>query len=312
MKRILLDHVICPACLPRERPLQEEIVEERQEDILEGNLSCASCGAFYPIRDGIAFLDPSAPAQGRPVSKYETESVLASYLWSHFGDLFDDGEASTAYSQWAAQQQPHSGLCLDAGSAVGRFAFEMSSKADFTIGLDNSVAFIKAARELMLNRRKTVTLPEEGTLTREIELELPERFDSRSVEFIVGDAQALPFASDSLGSLASLNMLDKVSQPLRHMAEINRTAASAGSQCLISDPFSWSEHTAKQENWLGGKPHGPFSGRGLDNVSSLLEGNGGFLEPVWTIEDSGFVWWKIRTHCNHFELIRSCYIKARR
>jgi len=312
MKRSLLNHLICPRCLPQERRLLEWTVQEEEEerDIIEGNLVCQTCGAMYPIRDGIAFLDPSSERLGRAVSKYEDESVLASYLWSHFGDLLKDPEASEAYSHWSGLLLPQPGLCLDIGTAVGRFAFEMSRKADFTIGLDNSVAFIKTARELMLNRRKPIELPEEGALTRQIELHLPEDFDSRRMEFIVGDALALPFASGTFSSQASLNMLDKVARPLDHLTEMNRTAATEQAQCLVSDPFSWSEQTARQEDWLGGKPTGAFSGRGLDNISALLGGGNGFLRPAWTLKDRGSIWWKIRTHANHFELIRSCYVTA--
>jgi hypothetical protein len=64
------------------------------------------------------------------------------------------------------------------------------------------------------------------------------------------------------------------------------------------------------ENWLGGTLDGVFSGRGNQNVIALLEGKAGALAPPWQVERHGHVWWKIRTHSNHFELIRSCFIKA--
>jgi 2-polyprenyl-3-methyl-5-hydroxy-6-metoxy-1,4-benzoquinol methylase len=34
-------------------------------------------------------------------------------------------------------------MALDIGSAVGRFAFEMSGKSEFVVGIDNSVSFIQ-------------------------------------------------------------------------------------------------------------------------------------------------------------------------
>ena len=80
--------------------------------------------------------------------------------------------------------------------------------------------------------------------------------------------------------------------------------------CLFSDPFSWSEDVATEEDWLGGTERGPYSGRGVENIMEVLKGEKGGLVPEWKIEKHGHVWWKIRTHSNHFELIRSCYVKA--
>jgi hypothetical protein len=95
-----------------------------------------------------------------------------------------------------------------------------------------------------------------------------------------------------------------------HLSEVNRSAKRSDAQFLFSDPFSWSTSAASEEDWLGGTTYGGFSGRGRDNIIDLLEGTKGDLSPPWTIEKDGHVWWKIRTHANHFELIRSCFIKA--
>jgi hypothetical protein len=50
----------------------------------------------------------------------------------------------------------------------------------------------------------------------------------------------------------------------------------------------------------------------MGNVVGLLAGKRGKFSPPWNIDKQGHVWWKIRTHRNHFEIIRSCFIKARR
>jgi hypothetical protein len=112
--------------------------------------------------------------------------------------------------------------------------------------------------------------------------------------------------------VSSLNVVDKVPKPLTHIAEINRLARTADAQLLFSDPFSWSKEVAPEEQWLGGKQNGFFSGRGKDNIMALLEGRMNGFFPPGRSKDHGHIWWKIRTHSNHFELIRSCYIKASR
>lgn len=213
MKKRLLPALICPSCLPNEYPLTEHIEEELGEDILQGLLSCPECGGAYPIRNGVAFLDPASVREKGTQSRYENPLVLSSYLWSHFGDLLGDAEASDAYARWAGLMEGTSGMCLDMGGAVGRFAFEMTLKSDFVIGLDNSATFIQTARELMLQKEYHFRLVEEGLLTHEVALRLPEAWKMERVEFIVGNALALPFRSRTFTALAGLNLVDKVPVP---------------------------------------------------------------------------------------------------
>jgi len=313
MKTRILEMLVCPVCLPEEHCLKPHVLKEAENDIFEGVLSCVKCGRAYPIQNGIAFLDPASPHEKRDaVSKYEAAPVLSSYLWSHYGDFLKDENASTAYQEWNDLVHPSSGFALDAGSAVGRFTFEMSRKSDFAIGIDNSLSFIGAARELMLNREKEIQLQQEGFVTRKATVTLPKTWKNGNMEFLVGDAQRLPFKSGSFSSLASLNLVDKVSNPLTHLEEMNRVARPQEAQFLFSDPFSWSEEVTEAENWLGGTHGGPYSGEGIKNVMGILNGSKNGLRPQWNIEKKGHIWWKIRTHQNHFELIRSCFVKANR
>ena len=310
MKKALLEMLICPLCLPEEHRMRETLVVASQEDIVQGNLRCEHCRTDYPIRDGIAFLDPNHSEAALAKNRYETPPLLSSYLWSHYGDLLQDEQASDAYRAWADLMKPHAGACLDTGSATGRFSFEMAQKCDFVIGIDNSVSFIRASRELMARRGASLALPEEGLLKRQETLTFPEDWKTHNTEFIVGDAQAIPFRSGLFSSVSSLNVVDKVPKPLTHLTEINRVARAKDVQFLFSDPFSWSAEVTDPESWLGGTLDGVFSGRGKENVIALLEGKTGALAPPWQVERHGHVWWKIRTHSNHFELIRSCFIKA--
>jgi uncharacterized protein YbaR (Trm112 family) len=313
VKKILMDMLICPACLPDERIMSFRIAEEQGADILEGSLTCGQCGKIYPIRNGIAFLDPNSSEENeKNDSKYENPKVLSSYMWSHFGDILGDTNASSAYKEWTDLVKRNSGFAIDAGTAVGRFAFEMSTKTDFVVGIDNSFSFIQSARELMKKRKMKIALQQEGRLTVEKTITLPEEWKSDKVEFILGDAMALPFKSGTFSSLASLNLIDKVPLPMKHLEEMNRVAKETDAQFLFSDPFSWSTEVAHEEDWLGGTERGPYSGRGIENIIAVLKGEKDELLPAWRIRKHGHIWWKIRTHSNHFELIRSCFVKADR
>lgn len=313
MKLLLIDLLICPACLPEEKRVTCRIIDKEREDILKGILICDACGATYPIQDGVASLLHNPPTDSqRARSRYESPALVSSYLWSHYADLLGDTDANSSYEEWAGLLGTRSGFCLDAGCSLGRFTFEMSRKNDFVIGIDNSHAFIRNARLLMREGTIKISIPEEGKIMMDGTIHLPEIWRREKVEFIVGDALSLPFRSELFPSLASLNLVDKIPYPLMHLKEINRVAKGNGAQFLFSDPFSWSSQIAKEEDWLGGRTKGPYQGRGIDNVSSLLGGKGNELLPPWDIEKKGHIWWKIRNHRNHFELIRSCYVKASR
>ncbi|MBN2467457.1 MAG: methyltransferase domain-containing protein [Deltaproteobacteria bacterium] len=312
MKKILLEMLICPRCLPEENLLKETIFHGLRDQIIEGTLECRRCNSVYPIDRGVAFLDPNGSDVSMKPNRYETPPLLSSYLWSHYGDLLEDEHATDAYLRWAEVMKSGSGLCIDTGSAVGRFSFEMAKKFDFVVGIDNSVSFIRASRDLSINRQASLALQEEGTLKRHETLIFPEAWRTDNTEFIVGDAQVLPFRSGIFSALSSLNIVDKVSKPMVHLGEINRVARTKDVQFLFSDPFSWSTEVAPVEEWLGGKHNGRFSGMGKDNIIALLEGKIGAFSPAWKVDDEGHIWWKIRTHRNHFELIRSCFIKASR
>ena len=312
MKKQLLDLLVCPACLPQEHSLVAEIVREQDGDIDTAILMCQHCGARFPVTDGIALLDPQATDSQRQSNRYETEEVVSSYLWSQYGDLLDDDQASTAYTTWAGMMRPQAGVALDAGGAVGRFAFEMSGRCDFAIGIDTSVAFIRAARQLMQERSLSFALKEEGQLGRESTIRLPDDWRSERVDFLVANALALPLRRDAISLFASLNLVDKVPAPLDHLREMNRVTRDRDAQFLLSDPFSWSVEAAPAEAWLGGTNAGRFAGRGQANIARLLADPAGELAPAWQVDESGHVWWKIRTHANHYELIRSCFVRASR
>jgi len=313
MKKLLVDFLTCPSCLPVEAGLKCLINEKYGEDILSGSLCCSQCNNNYPIQDGVAILLPvSSEIDSRAPSKYESAMLVSSYLWAHYADILKDMDATAAYEEWSALSMDNSGISLDAGCAVGRFTFEMSNKSAFAVGIDNSHAFIKTARQLMISRQLAFSMPEEGLLKEERLIKLPETWDSSKVEFVVGDVQRLPFRRHSFSSIASLNLVDKIPSPLAHLREMNRVADESNTQFLISDPFSWSSDVAKEEAWLGGTTEGAYAGKGVDNIRSLLTTGGEEFLPKWKIEKQGHIWWKIRNHKKHFELIRSHFIKASR
>ncbi len=314
MKRYLLDLLVCPNCLPEEIPFGKPTIKQEEEgDIIFGELICPKCSNRYPIKNGIAIICPDPSQVPLPSNKYENPKVVSSYLWSHYGDLIGDEEHVDSYVKWASLMDVQPGICLDIGCAVGRFSLEMAQKVNFVIGIDLSFAFIKTAREIA----KKGMLPdfeliEEGNIVSKRKIELGRLWNPHKVDFLVADALNLPFPSEIFSTVASLNLIDKVPSPIKHLKEMDRVSKSKDSQLIISDPFSWSTEASPEEEWLGGKENGIFSGYGIDNIEKILRGDYNILKLPFEITTKGHLWWKIRTHRNHFELIRSLYVKARR
>lgn len=309
MKEKLLDYLICPACLPVEIGLECFDSQIEGSDIAEGLLHCSGCARDYFIENGIAHLLPER--EGADENRYERQHALDSYLWSHYADLFNDPDAGNAYHLWAGLLPPDVGLSLDVGCSVGRFTFEMAARSAMAVGIDSSTAFIQEARGLIKERHLDILLPLEGVLSEQKSFSLPEAWQNLNVEFMVADALALPFRNRTFNCISSLNIIDKVPHPLDHLRQMDRVATDRDSTLLISDPFSWSEEVARPQEWLGGRSQGPFAGRGIDNLRSLIEGADEIIAP-WRVDRCNSVWWKIRNHANHFELIRSEYLVAAR
>jgi uncharacterized protein YbaR (Trm112 family) len=310
MDRRLLDLLICPACLPAEKPLRPAALTQDDGDVLAGRLECSGCNRHYPIEKGAAILLPEPiTAELRASDRYESPATIAAYLWSHYGDLFGDPEATDAYARWAGLIAGVSGPALDAGCAVGRLTFELGRHCELAIGIDRSLAFTRLCRQLKQEGRLAFRLPHEGRLTQPRTIRIPSDWRRERCEFLVADAQALPFPQGLFKGGCSLNMVDKLPRPRRHLEELNRVAAAAGAQLLFADPFSWSAAAATAREWLGGTTRGPFAGGGRDNVRRLLETT---FSPPWRVTRADAVWWKLRSHRNHFELIRSETLLAER
>jgi len=313
MKQFLIPHLICPACLPGEFPLEATVKRLDRDDIVTGELFCKKCRRRFPIKAGIAVLLPTLESYSTGGQlRYEERDTLNRYLWSHYADLAGDLEVRESNAAWAGCLAQKSSSALDAGCGVGRLTFEMATRGNWAVGCDLSHSFIRMARRLVQERRCSFSLPLEGNLRESFHCELPAGWRTDNIEFIVADATALPFAQGCFQQVSSLNVLDRVHYPLVHLYEMNRVAQTEGASFLFADPFSWSATAAPEERWLGGTTAGKYAGRGIDNVRLLLTGKDKILSPAWQIKSEGSITWMMRSHANHRELIRSEFIISER
>jgi uncharacterized protein YbaR (Trm112 family) len=53
MRERFFDLLCCPAC---GGDITLTVAEQQDDDIISGTLTCSSCAAAYPIREGIPFM----------------------------------------------------------------------------------------------------------------------------------------------------------------------------------------------------------------------------------------------------------------
>jgi SAM-dependent methyltransferase len=233
-------------------------------------------------------------------------------LWSHYSEFFNGPDATDAYEKWAALFTPQKGWALDIGCSVGRLTFEMTKTHDRAVGVDTSLSFVRAARNLAARGALEFDLILEGRITEKRSCTLDPHYKLGSAEFIVADAMALPFRSNRFATANSVNVLEKVSDPALHLAEANRVMDKADARFLFSDPFSWDETVSRPDQWLGGRNEGPFKGFGMDNICRLLQDDAGLFSPGLSVRETGRVLWKIRKTRNLWEHITSQFVMAQR
>ncbi len=310
MKHWVTEKLRCPDCLPKEIPL--ELINQREisGDIIDGELNCRVCGRTYPIKKGIAIVLPQKTARIKNGNNgYDAPIMLSAYLWSHFGDHMDDSRATDAYRIWSESLQSGGGDALDIGCAVGRLCFELSKTHERVIGVDTSTAFIAKAREIVSRKQLDFDLIVEGHLTQKRHLKFNNGWNFENVDFVVADAMALPFPQHDFASVAAINILEKVSDPLKHLTEVNRVLRADTSMFLFSDPFSWDPAFSRPERWLGGSKNGtPYCHRGIDTMRRLFAGEFEVFDPPLEIADQGEVSWKIRKTENLWEHITSQFL----
>lgn len=313
MKTWLIEQLICPECTHREFPLVLHPEKETKRDIIEGSLACPDCNRRYPITRGIAVI---VPDQTRPMINaeggYNSQNMLSAYLWSHFSEFFNGHDATDAYKKWAACFKPEPGWALDIGCSVGRLTFELSRTHTRSVGIDTSYSFIHEARKLMQEKRLEFSTVIEGRITQAHSCKLNPEFQFDSAEFLVADATALPFRSGLFRTAASINILEKVPDPVRHLQETNRILDADRANFICSDPFTWDETVSSADVWIGGRNSGPFQGRGMDNLCRLLTEEATVFNPQFSIRNRGEVQWKIRKTANLWEHITSQFLMAER
>jgi len=223
--------------------------------------------------------DPPAPAGGK--AYYELDETVDEYLAFHYpggdplADLAGDGvpglDARYPFALRRFWQPARGGLALDAGAATGRVTFDLARDHDAAVGVDLSKALVRAAARVRATGRARYRLPVEGRLFDSRDIAVPGV--ARNAHFAPADALRLPFSDETFATVVALNLLDRVPDPARALAELARVTAPGG-RLVVGSPFTWLATFTPEERWLGGFERDGAPVRGADAVRARLEAAG--------------------------------------
>lgn len=228
------------------------------------------------------------------IDKWESDSredMTPLYIWAHYDEVTQESMLTNAlkrigfnntralsphymYSEIIAMipKERNSDLpALDVGCSVGRMTHALAARSTFAVGIDYSFEAVRRAREI--TQAKDIyeyTLFVEGTRKERRRIDVSE-IVKENVDFIVSDANKLPFPSNFFGIVLSLNMLDVVQHPLMHLEEVHRVLKEGG-HYVTCDPYNWrGASTAQVTEWIGGKERGPHAGESPKVLRTILQ-----------------------------------------
>ncbi|MCJ2085440.1 methyltransferase domain-containing protein [Methylobacterium sp. E-005] len=266
MRRLHFDALkpICPTCR-RGALVLEPGAQATSNAVMSGVLRCLDpdCGERFPIIAGVPILVPDVrgwlsanlplvlagdvedaaveaviSAAVGPDSAYAISRAQQSrYAHDHYGDLFE-GETDGAEPppgrarHCLAEALKHFGVGrgprLDIGCAAGRTSFDLAAHHDVPVlGVDLNWPLLRIGRGILDRGLLRYPLRHCGdAYERRETYHFPPEADR--VDFWIADAQALPFAANTFRLVVALNVIDRVPDPARLVAEVSRVTRPGG------------------------------------------------------------------------------------
>jgi SAM-dependent methyltransferase len=309
---------------------------EKDSRIIEGILMCTNraCCCEYPIIDSIPILvadirefirqsafslvqrndfsEDMASLIGDcmgPGSVHDSiRQYLSTYGYDHYGDL-DPVEPELPEAKPGSvlrllcealpkMRPPEPGPILDLGCSVGRTSFELSRvfKAP-VLGIDLNFTMLQAAARVLETGVFTYPKRQVGLAYERKTIETGLGNDE-NVDFWACDVLNLPFSDDLFSFGLSLNLLDCVSDPYRHLTEIERVLKS-GAGAVISTPYDWNPNASPVENWLGGHSQRSDAKGNSEQMLCSLFANGGHSQAISNLKlvfEQKNLPWTVRVH----------------
>ncbi len=250
-------------------------------------------------------------------SKYSDLSTLGIYLCTHYDDVWDmlavdhplrsivcDHYQQDFYAAAFELLAPHldsTQRALDVGCGVGRGVYELAKHCGLTYGVEFAYGSAFFARQILRHfpkRLESYWLKCEGDI-----LQCRPLLDWKqdNVEILVASGDNLPFPATAFDVLSSWNVIDRVPNPEKLLAEQER-ALRPGGVFSLTDPYSWEISYAPRKRWIGGQD----GMRSTDAIRQRVQ------QAFDILEEKNYIPWFFWIHERSFSLFFSHGLVARR
>ncbi len=209
-------------------------------------------------KPGGGYID-DLPETAEGSGYYELDATRDEYLAFHYPDgdplasllgertpPLEDRYPFGVRKLWHARPE---GDALDVGGAVGRVTFDLARDHRHAYGFDFSKTLVRGAYDVARHGRAVYTTVIEGDLRARHDVAVA---TPPNVSFVVANALAIPFPEAHFATVVALNLVDRVPDPLRLLAELTRVTAPGGT-LLVGSPFTWLATFTPRAKWLGGR-----------------------------------------------------------
>lgn len=203
------------------------------------------------------------------------ESLYTTYIWAHYETITEDDIVAKAFDShgikgieaFSAQHlmgvirsllacdYHDESVGLDIGCSVGGNTHTLAEKVETAIGCDYSFRAVRTARDIRdADGEFEYDAHLEGELRQSVsfDADLPA---PAATDFVVTDATILPFKSATMDVVLSMNLVDVLANPLRHL-EAGEGLLRPGGRLIVCDPYDWARVSeADPAHWFGGTPN---------------------------------------------------------
>jgi len=213
---------------------------------------------------------------------YETDKLVAQYMFFHFGDNNDILPYSFGPKEALDYPVRISEECLrvtkghtikkalDLGCSVGRCTFELAREIPYVLGIDYSARFISCGCRLKENGKLEYSAQEEGDISTKYVATVPDGIDRSRTEFKQGDACNLPHFIGTFDLILMSNLIDRLAVPMACLQRLPYLINPNGF-VVIASPHSWVEEFTPKENWIGGIHESSFDALKKIMVANAFE-----------------------------------------
>lgn len=195
------------------------------------------------------------------MNPYETDFILSQYLLFHYGSVeeqmpFDLGTLNSVdfpqrciFECIDIKKIPSDAVGLDLGCAVGRASFELAKYCKRVIGIDNSHAFIHAAKQIQQGKALEYLLKGEGTNCSKHIAKLSDMTYADRVEFRCHDALDLADNGEIYDVVLAANLLCRLKNP-KLLLNLFSQLVKPNGQLIVVTPYSWLDRYTARSAWL--------------------------------------------------------------